>query len=341
MLRRAMALAGDTEVLLLASRLSPDYVTHVVNTALLSKREPLRAVVQSPAADANALVELAGRLDGVSGELYALALARTSLSPVTDDVFLARPNVFSFHRRIQPGTADQVVVSRSLDIVANDVEVRAEAGSNAFAVRIAQGVVDTAAEALTLGGGCGGCTPVANVSELQVQAERLGAPWVPIRQLDDPAWREVTLSADARRRAEADVRAGYVVLVPPRTVPGAGTIGWWRVDPKSGTTLGIMESGHGQGIVEFLTATYVVFLAISFFATVGCLGTFNYSSASPTKQKACLICGLAAGLVLTAALVLALTTLGGGVVAAGPAAALKLSGAVTGGFCNIAAFGVK
>jgi hypothetical protein len=293
-LRRTMALAGDTEVLLLASHLSPDYVRHIINTALLGRRDTLREVLRSVASGTTPTVELVGKLQSVSRELHTLALARTTLSPVEDQVFLDGPNVFSFHRRIRLGAPDQVVLSKSLDIVANEVAVRPAAGTDAFAVRVAQGVADTAAEALALGGGCAGCGPVANVSELRLLAERVGVPWVPIRQLEDPGWREVPLSADARQRVDADVRAGYVVLIPPRSVAGTGTTGWWRVDPRSGTTLGIMESGHGQGLVEHVGIIVKgVMPAVAVLHYLGCLGpSGGWNSASSTKILMCMMCAL-------------------------------------------------
>jgi hypothetical protein len=318
-LQRAMALAGDTEVLVLASHLSREFVRHIANSALLTKRDTLRELVRS-AAGAGPSPELTAKLDSVSGELYALALARTTLSPVGDRVFLDRPNVFSFHRRIRPGAAAQVVVSKSLDIVRNDVAVRSAEGQEVVTVRLAQGVADTAAEVFALGGNCSGCGPVANVSELRVSAEQQGDSWVSIHRLDDPAWREVTLDANARQRVEDDLRAGYVVLVPPRPVAAAGgtAVGWWRVDPRSGSTLGVMQSGHGQAMTEL--ALQFVALGAGVAQAYSCMG--GTVRASPTKTAVCLACGLVTFVVALLAIE--------GILAGATVAAVR--GAAIGGF---------
>jgi len=46
-------------------------------------------------------------------------------------------------------------------------------------------------------------------------------------------------------RVAADVEAGYVVIVPRKAVVrnGQQRVGWWRVDPVSGETIGVMDSG--------------------------------------------------------------------------------------------------
>ncbi len=309
LLQRAMALAGDTEILALVASVSQEFVAHVMNTTVLRQRDTLRQLLQTSAAGTAPTPELLGKLNSSSGELYALALARTSLSPVKDQVFLDRPNVFSFHRRIQPNDGGDVVVIKSLDIVTNDVAVRSTTGTEGFHARVAQGVTDTAVEALALGGGCNSCNPVANVSELRASASQSETPWVSIQRIDDPAWREVTLSPDARRRVEHDIRGGYVVLIPSRPIAAGGrpAVGWWRVDPKSGSTLGIMESGQGQGTTEFvlLVTAGPLSLVVGVLNALGCVG----SNPSLGKRIACGLCG---GLVFALTFVAIVLTIDSG-----------------------------
>jgi hypothetical protein len=301
-LRRAMALAGETEVLLLASYLSPEFARHVVYAAVLNQSGTLREIVRKASAGALPELDLAKKLEATPGELYALALARTALSPVKHQVFLDRPNVFNFHRRMRADAPDQLVATRSLDIVANDVAARPGAGADAFRLLVSQGVADTVAEVLALGRSCGGCSPVANTSEFWVAAKQQGGSWVSIRQPDDPAWREVSLSADVRRRAANDVRAGYVVLVPRSTaIAGLQPVGWWRVDPTSGSTLGVMESGEGQAEYTLTDHVWsVLFPAAVGLSILGCIGNGNYHKANMSKIVACFACGAVWGLVASA-----------------------------------------
>ena len=73
------------------------------------------------------------------------------------------------------------------------------------------------------------------------------------------------LPHDVRVRIERDLAEGYVVLVPKKAMllQGRPVVGWWRVDPLSGQTLGIGESGAGIALVEYLAlVTGVVTFAI-------------------------------------------------------------------------------
>ncbi len=305
-LLRAMALAGETEILPLVADMSSEFATHVLNTTVLSRRETVREVLGAEAAGALPTADQLARLHAVAGELYALALARTTLSPVRDQVFLDRPNILSFHRRIRPTDRGDVAISRSLDIVTNAVGVRPVPGTDAFQVRVTQGVTDTAAEALVLSGGCGGCRAVVNVSELWVLAPPDQTPWVAVHRPEEPALSGILLDADARRRVEQDLRAGYVVLIPPRpvTLAGRDEVGWWRVDPRSGHTIGLMKSGQGQGLVEYIktTAVFVISIGFGLSAVRGCLGdAAARASAGPGKRVACYFCGMATGFVAVVA----------------------------------------
>jgi hypothetical protein len=51
---------------------------------------------------------------------------------------------------------------------------------------------------------------------------------------------------------EQDLKAGYAVVFPPdaRAVGGDQRIAWWRVDPRTGHTLGINHLGWGASATE-------------------------------------------------------------------------------------------
>ena len=83
-------------------------------------------------------------------ELYALAAYRTAWNPKHADLYLAEPNLFCQHTTIRMNGTGGITVRRTLDIVDNNVEVRADSAATAFAARMEQGVVDTQAEAVLL-----------------------------------------------------------------------------------------------------------------------------------------------------------------------------------------------
>lgn len=49
-----------------------------------------------------------------------------------------------------------------------------------------------------------------------------------------------------------DLEAGFAVIVPASRPDGVSMTGWWRVDPVTGTTLGMTSDGFGQDVVEYL-----------------------------------------------------------------------------------------
>jgi hypothetical protein len=57
---------------------------------------------------------------------------------------------------------------------------------------------------------------------------------------------------DARARLADDVGAGFaaVVIRQPVDIQGRPRLGWWRVDPRTGATIGVMESGYHQALTE-------------------------------------------------------------------------------------------
>ncbi len=66
----------------------------------------------------------------------------------------------------------------------------------------------------------------------------------------------------ALENLERDLAAGYVVIVPTDAPAGSPT-GWWRVDPTTGETLGIVSDGKGAVVTEVLgLATIVAFVAV-------------------------------------------------------------------------------
>jgi hypothetical protein len=63
--------------------------------------------------------------------------------------------------------------------------------------------------------------------------------------VSEPRLTSAELSANDQARIREDVRAGNAVIAPQRGVvsQGTATIGWWRIDPRTGQTLGIGRNG--------------------------------------------------------------------------------------------------
>ena len=107
---------------------------------------------------------------------------------------------------------------------------------------------------------------------------------------------------------EQDLKAGYAVVFPPAAAAAAAAaaageggdaerVAWWRVDPRTGHTLGINHLGWGASSTEYLitlrlgikvallTACLMKFahhrlIAVRAVALVGCVTTAGISTAS-------------------------------------------------------------
>jgi hypothetical protein len=227
--------------------MAPEYVEHLMAKGLAASRGFLldlaRGAVESDASGAEDLATM-------PGELYNLAIARFTWSRYADDLYVAEPNLFTSRTRIWADAAGQLVGAHGFDIVSNRVAVRPGAKVDPFHATLEQGVLETCAEAVLnvqLG-------PVRSLSPLCEKAREQGIGLVALRSSTDPAWGDVEVPAGMRPRIEADLKLGYVAVVPrkPVELAGARTSGWWRVHAVTGETLGRMENGEGQSTTEYI-----------------------------------------------------------------------------------------
>src|SRR5205085_2755263 len=129
------------------------------------------------------------------GAVYALGFARGQWSAVRGKVYLDRPNVLTQHTILRQGEGSQMVACDGFDIVTNDVAVIGTAAGpmpDAPAIRLRQGVADTAAEAALVSG----CGKLENTSELFALAADKPESWTLIRDRTDPGLRKLELPAD-------------------------------------------------------------------------------------------------------------------------------------------------
>jgi hypothetical protein len=251
-LTRGLALMGRVEVQVLGSRITGQYVEHLTSTRALANRSAYSRLMREPWTSPKDLVNKLDKAEPMPGPLYGLAIARDAFSPRQADVYLDRPNVLTAVFRPKDLAAEGMVVCAGFDIVANEVAVRPGAQGDEFSVRLAQGVADTNAEAALVGG----CGAVQNAAEAFAVAAPAGAEWLVVSAADQAAWKGVEIPAEVRARVDRDLADGYVVVVPKRTarVQDQAVAAYWRVDPATGSTLGIGHTGAGQAMVDYVVS---------------------------------------------------------------------------------------
>lgn len=90
-----------------------------------------------------------------------------------------------------------------------------------------------------------------STSALFARARAEGVPALVLPR--DAARLDAGVPDDARARLRADIDRGYVAIAPQRavTADGAPRFGWWRVDPRTGTTVAVTDDGLHSGSVEY------------------------------------------------------------------------------------------
>jgi hypothetical protein len=166
--------------------------------------------------------------------LYSLATARLEWSPVQDRVYVDRLGLLTTHRH--PAYLGEGFGLRgSTEVVVGELGVPLTE-SNAVEVRLRQGVFDTNAEAFWWPG-----THVRNTGEAYQSAQG----WVALTA-GSPALRSLQLPADARVRIAEALDSGFIVVTPTAPAGPERYVGWWRLDPRTGVTRGVVGSGWGQ-----------------------------------------------------------------------------------------------
>jgi hypothetical protein len=255
LIERYEALLGTTNILLQPCEFSEEYLAHLLTRSLVANQAAIKELSRErdPAKARNLASTLLGRLDHW-GALPTLAVWRSALAGESRDWFIDRPNVLNFRQIRRVVGSDQVEVRATIDIASNTVGVRQNGDRGSFAARLHQGVTDTVAEMLALGSEV---THAENTSALFAAAGDGPAVAVSIGRdalgvVGNFGWPE-----DVAARVASSVDAGYVAVVLKEPVPVQGRlrIGWWRVDPTSGETIGVMDTGLHEDTAEYSLIT--------------------------------------------------------------------------------------
>jgi hypothetical protein len=243
-LTRTLALTMQTELLPLNCRLAPEFLVHLLARSVLESRDLLTRALGGKLTQTGAAVDDSSADAGQPlSSLYALAMGRLQWSAQSSQVFINQPNLLTSHHYFSP-QGSGLVMRHATDIVANEIGVDLQADSP-FAVRVAQGVLDTNAESLA--------RPDEVTFGNAGEAYAARRDWVTVASGKDAAsLHGIGLPDDTRQMIMADLSAGYATVAPPAAVPMPKEpfAGWWRIDPVSGDTLGFGANGWGAELAE-------------------------------------------------------------------------------------------
>lgn len=242
-LERFDALSGRTDVLLQPCDLTAEFVVHLMSTGVIASLEAFRELAreQDPARRKQLAARIRGRLD-LWGPLPELALWRGTLSGSFADTYIDRPNILNYRVSRNLSSADPEAYRQLIDVAANPTNARPSLNENGFAARLRQGVADTVAEILTLGSDLRTAENTASVFRIAAAGNDNG---VLITSADSLMVEKLDWPADPSARLQRDLQAGFMALALKTGVPlnGKQRVGWWRVNSKSGETIGVMDNG--------------------------------------------------------------------------------------------------
>ena len=185
----------------------------------------------------------------------------------------ARPGILTFKTKLDIATDGDIVIQRGFDIVENTMRTVSPDGRTSLPeLALALGVIETHAERILASdfneslfnaladpsdapAEFGDVIQPVSVVDLFEAGRKAGISSVVVGPGRLGNFAQLNVSPEGTERIRQDVSHGYVVLAPRANVEmgGRSTIGWWRIDPVTGTTLGMMESGEGQAATEYST----------------------------------------------------------------------------------------
>lgn len=283
-LDRGFALVSETEVLPLFAQVPGTFVADRAVKALVADRATLIDMARSRGkAMPSELRDRIGKMAPLPSALYELAFERVAWSPVADQTYIDRLDVFARRQGLHL-VGDKLRPYESIDIVSNGVGVWPKA-KDARAVRIAQGVTDTVAETLIQVD----CTDAGCYRENA--SDRLATDGASSLHVSTPA-DGVGLPPRVRALTGNDAAAGYAVLLPAKSSP---KMTWWRVDPQTGETLGMGVAG-GISMTEYALMFFNVVAPV-----VNCYAMLHSPGASMATIPVC-IGGMVLGVIGAGAL---------------------------------------
>ncbi len=280
------ALFTTRQMLIGAFNLNPSFVLNALTTQALSKRPVLTQTVkvayQRDAGNFQKASEVMAKSTRVDLPLQLLLLLQASehfakqliQTRESTSIFYAnRANIFLYKTSLDLDAEGRVLFHEGIDIVENALLVNglsstaiANAESNILIglvqanlervlakewheqifKRLSQ--LETTVNAL-------GSGQLLSTVDVFSRARSAGVRSALIMPQNRQTVQRLSLSQEAKTRIKEDLDRGYLVLVPQQNVTllNKGTVGWWKIDPKTGHLIGMIESGEGgTDFIEYL-----------------------------------------------------------------------------------------
>jgi hypothetical protein len=152
-------------------------------------------------------------------------------------------------------TGEEGKLQMSLDLRLDEVGASADPAKTA-AFQVARGMQESALEGAYLARVTGQETAVSTAALMHAAASN-SVPLLTLTGKTRGRLEQLGLPAYAHGLADAALRRNHRIIIPSQAVDLAGTPRWgfWDIDPVTGVTIGVMESGQHQAMVDVSVAT--------------------------------------------------------------------------------------
>jgi len=172
--------------------------------------------------------------------------------------YYATPGIVIFKQQQDLGAKGEVIHREGFDIVANSFRViNAKGAARARTLTMSLGILQTRLELLlqaSKGAKGEARGPIQNTVAVLDEARKQNVPLILLDGAAKPDLASLAISVQARHNLKQELDSGFLVIVPTRSVQLGDKqfTAWWRIDPASGTTLGVIESGEGAALNDYV-----------------------------------------------------------------------------------------
>jgi hypothetical protein len=286
-----LALLGGVRAVIQGSMFSKEFLSYII-TKRINKYQSLlkNTLVGSELMFISDLIKKINNLPLIPGPELGLAASRFGWNRNSCNTYFNSLNIMSFFSCVKLNSAGKLVSFQGLDIIANELAANLHSVTDPFRTRIRQGVIDTNIEKLimdTFG------YDTVNTGESFRRDMMRGIKWSRVPDDYFSACASRSSSSNLQAMFTENFKKGYIVVAPcDASVSNNNSFHtWWRIDPRTGSLLGLIEPGRGGAYERAILERDI---------SISCLSGGGHflalmSSKCPPKDYACLLCAAVQG----------------------------------------------
>lgn len=256
-----LKLLEEINIFIQVCQLSTCFIRELMSKSLLTNKNILLDLLKFSEKKINDyLTDRVSKITPPPGQEYNLVLARSKWSRFNKDIYIGKPNIFTYYKGIRHNLQNDIIY-HGFDIIDNEIDIFPVINTNPFLIRLEQGILETNAEALLIG--MFGETS-ESIAEVFTKANALNINLLIIKDKFDPELNNLHYPNDLKTRIEMTLNEKDVVVIPQKaiTINTKKIIGFWRINPTTGHSVGISRNGRGGTYAEYNILLNKIALAI-------------------------------------------------------------------------------